>query len=207
MPNSNVLTVGLLQSAALQDTIVMVAHRDLFDWAGGIAQILALFFSLVMLWRVVVVLKSLRAQVHKTATAVEQLVRDAHPLLKSASGVIEDAREVVAMVRTDVERLTGTTAVIRERIADAVEVTTQRIDEVNAVLDVLQTELETTAIGTVSAIHGVRVGARAMTTGLAHGDIGGRDVLADIDDFDDMDDDIDLDDIDDVYPDDEAKPA
>lgn len=219
MPTPNVLPAGLLQSAALQDTIVMVPHRDLFDWASGIAQVAALFFALVMLWRMVVVMKSLRSQVHKTATAVEQLVAEAHPLLKSASGVLEDAREVVAMVRTDVERLTVTSGMIRERVADAVEATTQRIDEVNAVLDVLQTQLENTAIGTVSAIHGVRVGTRALTHGLAHGAIEDRDVIDefndidaiddehDLEDLDDLDDLEDLDDIDDIDLDDEAKPA
>jgi hypothetical protein len=211
MPISNVLTVGLLQSAALQDTIVMVPHRDLFDWASGIVQVIALLLGLAMLWRMVVVLQSLRAQVHKTATAVERLVAEAHPLLKTATGVlatatgtVADAREVVAMVRTDVERFSELTHVIRERVADAVDVTTQRIDEVNAVLDVLQTQLESTAIGTVSAMHGVRVGARALTKGLTHRDVVDVDDVDEMGDVDGLDD---MDDMDDIELDDEATPA
>jgi hypothetical protein len=201
MPFPPALTVGLLQAAALQDTIVarMVPQRDLFDWTSGILQIIVLLLGAGMLIALILLALSVRAGVRKVSEQIERLTTQTRPLIERATGIVDDAREVVAMVRTDVERLSKTTDVIRERVTDAVEVTTHRIDEVNAVLDVLQTQLERTAIGTVSAIHGVRVGARALTKGLAH-----PDTIDEMDDLDDLDD---LDDMDDIELDDEATPA
>lgn len=211
MPFPPALTVGLLQAAALPDTIVarMVPQRDLFDWTSGILQIIVLLLAVGMLIALILLALSVRAGVQKVSEQIERLTSQTRPLIERATGIVEDAREVVAMVRTDVERLSETTDEIRERVVDAVENTTHRIDEVNAVLDVLQTKLESTAIGTVSAIHGVRVGARALARGLAHPDAGGVDDLDDdlddeIDGLDDLDD---LDDMDDIELDDEATPA
>jgi hypothetical protein len=104
---------------------------------------------------------------------------------------------------------------------DVAEVTSERIDQVNAVLDVLQAELEGVAIGTVSAIRGVRVGTRALTDNLGRGSNGRGTAFSerDIDDSStvgsrfaageyDLDDDEDefLDDAD-LDFDDEARPA
>jgi hypothetical protein len=174
MPFSPALTAGLLQAAALQDTIVarMVPQRDLFDWTSGILQIIVLLLGIGMLIALILLLLSVRAGVRKVNEQIERLTAETRPLIERATGIVDDAREVVAMVRTDVERLTEAAGAISEQLLDAADVTSQRIDEVNAVLDVLQTELESTAIGTVSAIHGVRVGAHALSEGLAHGDIG-----------------------------------
>ena len=227
-----VLTAGLLQAAALQDTIVarMVPQRDLFDWTSGILQIIVLLLGVGMLIALILLLLSVRAGVRKVIEQIEKLTAETRPLIARATGIADDAREVVAMVRTDVERLTEAAGAISEQLIDAADVTAQRIDEVNAVLDVLQTELESTAISTVSAIRGVRAGARALTEGLARGDSGdsgsrdrerprgpavgsrrgtyagaaGARSRASDDDLDDFDD---FDDIDDIDLDDKATPA
>jgi hypothetical protein len=53
-----------------------------------------------------------------------------------------------------------------DTIHEAVDVTAQRIDEVNAVLDVVQDELEDAAITAITAVRGVRLGARELLSHL-----------------------------------------
>lgn len=165
MPIPNALMVGLLQAAAAPDTMVarMIPQRDLFDWTSGVLQIIVLLLGIGMLVTLILLLLSVRTAVHKVNDAVDHFTKETRPLIARATGIVDDAREVVAMVRTDVERVTDAAGLISEQLIDAAETTSQRIDEVNAVLDVLQGELETTAIGTVSAIRGVRVGARTLS--------------------------------------------
>lgn len=169
MPLPHVLTVTLLQAATvLPDTIVTrtIPQRDLFDWTSGTLQIIVLVLGIGLLVTLILLLLSLRSAVQKVNRSLEKLTAETGPLISRATAIVGDAREVVAMVRTDVERITDAASLISEQLIDAAETTSQRIDEVNAVLDVLQTELESTAIGTVAAVRGVRVGARTLADNL-----------------------------------------
>lgn len=170
MPLPHVLTAALLQAATIRpDTIVTrtIPQRDLFDWTSGTLQIIVLVLGIGLLITLILLLLSLRSAVQKVNNSLEKLTAETGPLIKRATAIVDDAREVVAMVRTDVERITDAASLISEQLIDAAETTSQRIDEVNAVLDVLQTELEDTAIGTVAAVRGVRVGARTLSDNLS----------------------------------------
>ena len=192
MPLPLALTVGLLQSTALQDTLAAsIARRDLFDWTIGIMQFVVMLLGAGVLVSLVPLLRSLRGSVARAASAVERLEAEARPLLLSAgtaitnaNQVIADSREVVAMIRTDVARISDAAAAVTDRVVDVADVTAQRIDQVNAVLDVLQAELEGVAIGTVSAIRGVRVGTRALAENFGRQHNGDGAGLPDRDDRD-----------------------
>lgn len=158
------LHVATVQAAVLQDTIVarMVPQRDLFDWTSGVLQIVVLVLAIAMLGTLIVLLLSLRNAVLRVNGAIERLGNETRPLVDKATLIVEDAREVVAMVRTDVQRLTDATGVVTTQLANAAETAGRRIDEVNAVLDVLQHEIEATAIGAVAAVKGVATGTAEM---------------------------------------------
>jgi hypothetical protein len=164
MAISHALTVGLLQATTLPDTLVarMLPHRDLFDWTSGILQLIVLVLGIGMLIALILLLLSIRVAVTKAHEAIERLSAETKPLIKRATEIADDAREVVAMVRTDAERVTDAATAVTEQLLAAADITAQRVNEVNAVIDVLQAELEQTAIETVSAIRGVRVGTRAL---------------------------------------------
>jgi len=169
MPLPHVLMGAVMQAATtLPDTIVTIPQRDLFDWASGTLQIIVLLLGIGLLITLILLLLSLRTAVQKVNVSIEKLTLETRPLVQRATGIVEDAREVVAMVRTDVERITDAASLVSDQLIDAAETTSQRIDEVNAVLDVLQDELESTAIGTVAAVRGVRVGAHALSENLAN---------------------------------------
>ena len=88
------------------------------------------------------------------------------------------------MIKTDVARVSDAAGAVTAQLVGVADVTSQRIDQVNAVLDVLQAELEGVAIGTVSAIRGVRVGTKALTDSLGRRGNGARRGLRDLDDDD-----------------------
>jgi len=159
------LSLRLLQSVTAPDTIVarMISERGVLDWTNGVLQLVVLLLGVATLVALVVLLITVRRGVIELNGLVRQFTAEARPLIASATAVATDAREVVAMLRTDAERLTDAASVISEQLIEAAETTAQRVDDVNAVLDVLQAELEDTAIDAAAVVRGIRVGARALT--------------------------------------------
>lgn len=169
MLTASSLVPSLLQAVSTADTIIAktLPVRGVLEWTSGILQILVLLLGIGVLAAAIVLLIGIKKALDKIETSVEKLTAETRPLLASATGIANDAREVVAMVKIDVERVTDAAAAISEQLLDAAETTARRVDEVNAVIDVLQAELEHTAISTVAAVRGVRVGAAALGSPLA----------------------------------------
>ncbi len=155
----------LRQVATPPDTIIarMISERGVLDWTSGILQLIVLVLGVATLVTMVWLLITVRRGASAINRILTQFATDSRPLILAATAVVTDAREVVAMLRTDAERVTDAASEISERLLDAADTTAQRVDDVNAVLDVLQGELEDTALATFAAVRGVRGGARAFT--------------------------------------------
>lgn len=164
------LSARLLQAAAFPDTIIArtIPERGMLEWTSGVLQIVVLILGIGVLIATILLIFSMRAGVQKFNQTVDRLSTETKPLMANATAIVGDAREVVAMLRTDIERVTEAAEALSEQLLDAADTTARRVDNVNAVLDVLQHELEDTALSAVSAIRGVRVGAGALTAGMAH---------------------------------------
>lgn len=154
----------LLQSVTLPDTIIArtIPDRGVLEWTGGVLEILVLVLAVGALASLILLLVAMRDGVRKLNATLDRLSTDTQPMLANARAIVEDAREMVATVKQDVGTVSGAAAAMGDTILDAVDVTAQRIDEVNAVLDVVQDELEETAITAISAVRGVRLGAREL---------------------------------------------
>jgi methyl-accepting chemotaxis protein len=165
MPLAIALPRFLLQAITVPDTIIArtIPERGVLDWTNGILQMLVLVLAVGALIALILLLLAMREGVKRLNGTVDKLAADTKPLLANATAISQDAREMVAMIRGDVERLTDAAGAVSDQLLEAAEVTAQRVDDVNAVLDVLQAELEDTAIGAVAAIRGVREGTRALT--------------------------------------------
>ncbi len=159
------VSLPLMQAVALPDTLVarMISERGVLDWTNGILQLVVLVLGVATLGTTVWLLVSLRRGVNEVNGILKQFAGETRPLILAATAVVTDAREVVAMLRTDAERVTDAASEISERLLDAADTTARRVDDVNAVLDVLQEEFEATAISTAAAVRGVRFGAQALT--------------------------------------------
>lgn len=134
----------------------------MLDWTNGVLALVVLLLACVALVTLVMLLITFRRSVIRTNALVEQLVADSKPLFASVTDVAQDAREVVAMLRTDVERVTDAAGAISDQLLDMADTAAARVDELNAVVDVLQQEIESTAIGAFATVRGVRAGAREL---------------------------------------------
>lgn len=154
----------LLQAVSLPDTIVArtIPDRGVLEWTSGLLELLVLLLAVGALIGLILLLAAMREGVKKLNGTLDRLVDDTRPLLTDARAVVADARDMVATVKRDVSHMSGAAAAMGDTIRDAAEVTAQRIDEVNAVLDVVQAEIEETAITAASAVRSVRLGARAL---------------------------------------------
>lgn len=165
MPFAPQLSVWLLQAAVVPDTIVaktMPASRSVFDYTSGTLQIIVLLLAVVVLGAMVYMLLALRKAITAVTATVDKVYADTRPILAQATAVAGDAREVVAMLRTDVERVTHAAGTLSSQLLNVADATERRMDDVNAVLDVVQGELEETVLSTTAALRGVRMGGRAI---------------------------------------------
>jgi hypothetical protein len=163
------LTPSLQQAAAARDTIValtMPAERTLFDLTSGALQIVALLAGTVALIAVAVSALAVRRAVTALQGTVDRLSADAKPLLQQATRAAEEARDVVKLVRAETEKLAEASSAVSARVREVTDAAADRIDEVNALLDVLQEEVEGTALSAAATVRGLRVGAVALGAAL-----------------------------------------
>lgn len=163
------LPLPLLQALSVPDTIVArtIPDRGVLEWTTGLLQILVLLLGVGALITLILLLRALRDAVQGMNKTLAKLTTDTAPMLANANAMVGDAREMVAMVRRDVEQVTDAAAAISDELLHAAESAAQRVDEVNAVLDVLQDELEGSAISAVATLRGAQAGARAFAAELS----------------------------------------
>lgn len=157
----------LLQAGTLPDTIVTMPVRSWYDYTNGVLQLLMLILAVVVLAALVAVLLKVNKAIDSAKGMVEKLHDDVRPILAQASQISGDAREVVAMLKTDADRVTHAVGKVSERLLDVATAMENRIDEVSAVIDVVQDELEETALTATAAMRGARLGGRALAGGLS----------------------------------------
>ena len=159
------MVLGALLQASHADTLIarVIPVRGVLDLSSGILQLIVLLLGIGSLVTLVVLLLTVRAGVQRVNVVIEQFAADTKPLISKATAVVTDARDVVATLRNDVERVTRAAGAVSDQLLDAADTTARRVDDVNAVLDVLQGELEASAISAAALIRGVRTGARSLS--------------------------------------------
>lgn len=161
------ISLSLLQATAVRDTIVTVPVRSWLDYTNGTLQLIVLVLSIVVLGALAYMLLALKKGLDSLKSTVDKLYVDSKPIVQQASQVTADAREVVAMIRTDVERVTFAAGEMSEQLLDIAASTERRMDDINAVIDVVQGELEETVLSTAASLRGARVGGRAIASALS----------------------------------------
>lgn len=157
----------LLQAGTVRDTIVTIPARSWLDYTNGTLQLIVLVLAVVVLGATAFMVLSIKKGFDALKVTVDKLVDESRPIVQQASLVATDAREVVAMLRTDVERVTFAAGELSEQLLDVAATTERRMDDINAVIDVVQGELEETVLSTAAALRGVRLGGRAIAGAIA----------------------------------------
>ena len=91
----------------------MISERGVLDWTNGILQLVVLVLGVATLGTTVWLLVSLRRGVNEVNGILKQCAGETRPLILAATAVVTDAREVVAMLRTDAERVTDAASEIK----------------------------------------------------------------------------------------------
>lgn len=156
------VTALLLQAThVLPDTLVtkqIPAAVSTFETITSIASGLATIALLVLAIGLVPAAWNFRKTYKKINELLDRVYGDIAPLVRSASIVTEDAREIVTIVKGDVRQVQQTIAAANARLLKAVKEAEARLDEFNALIEVVQEEAESAFVNTASAVHGVRTG-------------------------------------------------
>lgn len=86
-------------------------------------------------------------------------VRSALHVLKGFAGpAIADVHQLIGSIKVEADALVGTSRDVRQRIGRAVDAAEERLTDLDALVDVMQDELEETALDAAATIRDVRRG-------------------------------------------------
>lgn len=138
------------------------------DWLAitiqivGIAAVLVLGIGMIILaWAINRITRRLR----KVDKALDEIGRDARPVLDRARAVGENLNFIVMSVRKEVDRVSEMISIANDRLEDALEAADERVQELGALIDVVQGEVEDTLLTATSALRGIRTGAKILRRG------------------------------------------
>jgi uncharacterized protein YoxC len=145
----------------LPDTLVtkqVTTEPGLFSKITSIASGLMTIALLVLAVGLVPAAWNFRKTYKKVNELIDKVYGDVAPLVRSASMVAEDAREIVNIVKGDVRQVQQTVAAANTRLLKAVREAEERLDQFNALIEVVQEEAEATFVDTAATVRGVRTG-------------------------------------------------
>ncbi len=108
---------------------------------------------------------SFRKGYHKLTDRLDQLQADIHPVLHQAKAIGEDVSHITSTIRADMGQVHTTLIAANDRIQQAVAITETRLNDFNALLEVVQEEAEELFVSSVSTVRGVKMGAAAFRRG------------------------------------------
>lgn len=123
----------------------------------GLASLNALVLLLVV-WRV-------GRLVHRLNGILRRVEGGTEPVVERVASIAGNVDHITQSVRGDVRYLTSSVRALSDRLTQASEHMETRIDEFNALLEVVQSEAEEVFLNTASAVRGVRAGAHALDPG------------------------------------------
>ena len=160
------LSTIVLQTRAAPDTMVMVMARDGLQTAAGWAAVVVGLFFLILLPLLLLLLVQLRKLDRTVRQLGEKGLRRVDPLVEGGKNIADNVEFVTMAVRTDIEHLHGSVRSLSERLQQASDRMEERIEEFNALMEVVQSEAEDIFVGTAATVRGVRAGARQLGEGV-----------------------------------------
>jgi len=97
--------------------------------------------------------------------AARRLEQFARLLEQLAGPAVSDVRQLVATIRSEAEGLAGTSRELRARIVKAADAAEARLQDLDALLDVVQEEVESAVLDVAATLRGVRRGVALVDWG------------------------------------------
>ncbi|TVP57645.1 MAG: hypothetical protein EA351_05440 [Gemmatimonadales bacterium] len=152
--------IGLLQLQA--DTVVMVAARDGYDLMVAVAAGLIAATFLAVLLGLLYLFVQARTAVRSVERIRRSLLED--PAVESLRTTAANVEGISSVVREEVTELTRSLGAVSERVQQASDRMEERIEEFNALMEVVQSEAEGVFLDTASTARGVRSGVNRLGT-------------------------------------------
>jgi uncharacterized protein YoxC len=167
-----------------------VAQRSVLDTLAALASVATTLSLMVLAVFAVQVLWNYRKTYTKVNNLIDRLHGDLAPLIRHATSIADNVNFVTTAIRSDIQRVTDTIDIANDRVQHALLTAEQRLNEFNALLEVVQGEAEGAFVSAASTVRGVRRGAASFGvrggTDLASDELDGAD-LADDSELDDDD--------------------
>jgi hypothetical protein len=164
----------LQQAATFPDTVVMktvTAQRGWFETVTGIASGVMTLTLLGLAIFLAPAAWSFWRTFRKVRDLLDKVYADVMPIAKHGHNIADNLDYITTSIRSDVQLVNATIANANERLQQAATLTERRMNEFNALLQVVQQEAEQAFVSTAAAVRGVRTGAATL---------GGMDTLDDL---------------------------
>ncbi len=145
-----------LQTTVPADTMVTIAARDGVDYIVALAAGSIAALCIFVLLGLVLVAWQVRNAIH----ALEQARRDvaADPAVRSLRKIAENVESISDAVTGEALKLTDSVSKISDRLTHAADRMEERVEEFNALMEVVQHEAENAFVDSASTARGVRTG-------------------------------------------------
>src|ERR1700694_3877708 len=153
----------LLQQVAraLPDTIYtkqVVAQPGLWEKITSIASGVMTITVIILTAALVPAAWNFRKSYKKVSDMLDKIYGDVNPLMRHASAIADNVDYITTSIRVDVQQVSQTVAAVNQRLQQAASAAEDRINQLNALLDVVQEEAESAFVTTASTIRGVQTG-------------------------------------------------
>jgi uncharacterized protein YoxC len=162
---------GAGAAGTLPDTQIVrqvTADPGLFQKVTSIASGLMTISILVLTVALVPAAWNFRKSYAKINNLMDRVYGDINPIMRHASAIADNLNYITTSLRADVQTVNQTVTSANQRVLQAVRLTERRLDEFNALLQVVQEEAESAFVSTASAVRGVRTGAVQYQEELRH---------------------------------------
>ena len=170
----------LLQGAqALPDTIItkqVAVEQGAFAKIAGVAQGLMSIAILVLTVVLVPAAWNFRNSYKRVNELIDRFYGDIGPLVRNANTIADNVNYITTAIRVDVQQFNQTVALANERLTAAVRAAERRIQELDALMKVVQREAEDAFVSTASTLRGVRASATTFRDDI-------EDDVASVDEF------------------------
>ncbi len=128
--------------------------------AADISTVVIAVISVILLVTVLLFL----VQLKRLLRSLQQHVQ---PVTDRARVAAENVEYISAIVREDVQKVRGSVSGLSDRLREASERMEERVEEFNALMDVVQDEAEAVLLDTAAVVRGVRAGAQSIGESVA----------------------------------------
>ena len=134
------------------------------NWEA-VTAVSTMFIALVALGAIVVLIGFARKSfglITQLQRLADTLDREARPLADKIRDIVTDTGKVADKLRTEIESIVDTTHDVHTRVVAAVDDADERLQDLGALLDVIQEEVEETVLDVGAALRSTRRGAGVL---------------------------------------------